>query len=425
MSLQFFVTVCNFSFQNLQVWASRSSDCTNPMDRGIAGVPVCWLVSQGSTALNAPMQAGENYTIRVQDIVGPENLSPSPGNTMQSFGSEACSVQTTFLAVPINLNFLPIDPGTGNVAGPGYQYTLGTDLVGPNAPNGVNIKDGDTLFVVNWTPNVDSDTGGYDVLIDPIPGQEPADAAVSMANAATDGSLPATMVMVCPADAEAPVATPTDGAASDGEVTDAMTGSAVGTSDAAVFDSGCYPQQQSGSGSTSTSTSNGGTCNNALLTGGTPVNSSGSLDGSTPAPVEEFDDAGNVIDSGTVNATGGGIFIPPTGHVLNRDPTLGTTATGATNSTFTVTGLKNFVNYTVVVAAVDNYGNVGLPSTQKCDFPAPVNDFWKIYRTDGGNAGGGFCALEAVGAPAGSTVAFAGAGALVLAGLRRRRSKRR
>jgi len=72
---------------------------------------------------------------------------------------------------------------------------------------------------------------------------------------------------------------------------------------------------------------------------------------------------------------------------------------------------------------VDAFGNIGPPSTQACDFPAPVNDFWKLYRQDGGQAGG-LCALEAVGAPVESTIAFAALGALGAAFVRRRRSRK-
>jgi hypothetical protein len=453
MVLQFPVTACNFSGQNLQIWASRSSNCQNPTDRGIGANSVCWLVSSGDTGL-VLSQGGKNYSLRVQDIVGPENLNPSP-TTMTSYGVEACTVQATFLAVPINLNFIPINPGDGTTAGTPYQYQLTTDLVGPPPPKGVSIADGDTLFVVNWTPNVDTDTGGYNVVIDPIPGHEPADATTAFA--APTG---ATTVLVCPAEAGMSTvdgtATTAAEDASDGEVADVASadvasadaadgestdGAPVDASDAmasmpvfdaappvsdaasiALDDAGCYLQQVAGSGASGSG--NGGTCNDPLLSGGTRTD--GGTDAEVAAPVE-LDEAGNPIvsDSGvSTPTTGGGIWMPPAGHIVNPNPTLGITATGETISTYTVTGLRNGITYNVVVAAVDNFGNIGPPSTQVCDFPAPVNDFWKIYRTDGGQAGGGFCALEAVGAPAASTVAFAGAGALVVAGLRRRRRRR-
>ena len=101
----------------------------------------------------------------------------------------------------------------------------------------------------------------------------------------------------------------------------------------------------------------------------------------------------------------------------------GETVNNEATGSFTVTGLTNGNYYAVAVSAVDAFGNVGPPSTpQACDYPAPVNDFWTVYRQDNGGAGG-FCALEAVGAPVGSTAAFASLGAVAVA-LVRRRTKR-
>ncbi len=444
MTLEFRLTGCGFNGSaQVQVWASTSSDCTQPADRGVSQASVCWLVSQGS--IPNQISGGLTYDIPVRNIVGPQNLSPSPTNITPE-GISACSAQATYLAVPININFVPITPGSGALAGQAFQYILGTDMVGPPAPSGVSIGNGDTLFLVNWTPNTDTDTGGYDVVIDPIPGQE-GDAGPG----ATGGG---TTQLICPAeggtsaDSGAPNASVSDASdaldaddaaidesgVADGATTDA-TMSGAGVTDASgvissdagsVFnDAGCYMINMAGSGMTTASS--GGICADSLLTAGVAL-ADGGAGATTPVPTTTIDDAGNVIETDAAIAEPGlgGIYTPPAGHVLSPDPTLGVTATGESVSTHTVTGLKNGFQYDVVVAAVDNYGNVGPPSSPPvCATPAPVNDFWKIYRTDGGGAGGGFCALEAVGAPAGSTVAFAGAGALVIAGLRRRRSKRR
>jgi hypothetical protein len=440
MTLQFLLTACGFDGQNLQVWASESSDCTQPTDRGIGQASICWPVSQGSTGL-VQLQGGVTYNIRVQDIVGPQNQSPSP-TTMTSQGLSACSAQASFLAVPININFVPLN-SDGTYAGQAFTYALSTDMVGPPAPPGVQILDGDTLFVVNWTANTDTDTGGYDVIIDPIPGHEPADGSVSSSSTGTG----ATTELVCPVDSGMSIDATSGDASSDGDVDDdgaltdatpdvasvtdatTMTSTDAAPMTSGINDAGCYMKTVAGTGSTTSTSASGGMCADSLLSGGMLADAGVvSAEASVVAPVEELDEAGDVIDSG-ISTTGegtGGIFNPPQGHIVNPNPTIGSTVTGETDSTYTITGLKNGVTYHVVVSAVDNFGNIGPPSSPPvCDFPAPVNDFWKIYRTDGGQAGGGFCALEAVGAPAGSTVAFAGAGALVIAGLRRRRSKRR
>ena len=56
-----------------------------------------------------------------------------------------------------------------------------------------------------------------------------------------------------------------------------------------------------------------------------------------------------------------------------------------------IKGLKNGVQYSVAVAGVDLVGNVGKLSNVTCASPSPVDDFFKVYRDAGGQAGGGFC----------------------------------
>ena len=407
MVLQFRTIACGFTGGiNLEAWASTQSDCTAKTDRGLGGVgAICWPVG-ASVADLIQGDGPENFSIRVRDIVGPQNQSPSP-ITYTRRGLEACSAQQSSLAVPININFVPVD-SVGNYAGSGaLQFHLGTDMVGPPAPTGVRIADGDTLFVVSWTPNVDTDTAAYDIVIDPPPGQAVASGAV-------------TTVEDCP-DVGAPSA-PSSGAGDQDSSSDAETGAdadsaaADATTDGSgtVADASCHSRNVAvGSGSCAV-------CSDPLLMGGTMVGT-----GTTaPTTTTTVDEAGNDIDSSVVGPTNGGVWTPPAGHVLSPNSTTGSTITGQTNSTYTIKGLTNGTCYTVALAAVDNYGNVGPPSNQACDFPAPVTDFWKIYRGDGGQAGG-YCALEAVGSPAGSTVAFAGAGSLVVATLRRRRKRRR
>jgi hypothetical protein len=151
----------------------------------------------------------------------------------------------------------------------------------------------------------------------------------------------------------------------------------------------------------------------------------GGIDGGTTAATSTpvYNEAGALIDSGTTSGGTAGLSTIPVSYVVNANGSTGTTVSGLSSSTFTISGLKNGVTYTVAVAAVDGFGNVGLASINACDFPAPVNDFWKIYRQDGGQAGGGFCALEAVGAPVGSSLAFAGLAATAVTLIRRRRSR--
>ncbi len=97
------------------------------------------------------------------------------------------------------------------------------------------------------------------------------------------------------------------------------------------------------------------------------------------------------------------------------------TAAGATNVSAQVTGLTNGTSYAVAVAAYDTFGNDGDVSSAVCATPQPVDDFWKKYRQAGGTAGGGFCALEVVGGPAGAPVMVLGMVGIAIAFVRRRR----
>lgn len=96
---------------------------------------------------------------------------------------------------------------------------------------------------------------------------------------------------------------------------------------------------------------------------------------------------------------------------------------GNTSTSTVVDGRTNGVRYTVSVAATDGFGNSGPPSTASCATPGPVNDFFNRYRDDGGGAGGGFCALERVGAKTSLSI-FGVTGLTAIAVLARRRRQR-
>ena len=450
MSLQFNLLVNGFSGQNAQVWATRSGDCTGQPARGINGIASCWLVSQGLTNVNIQQSTSQTFTVRVQDLVGPQNTSPSPSGLVHE-GPSACDAQPSFAAVPITLWFLPID-SAGNAVGTPYSQQISTDMVGPPAPTGVSKSAGDTLLIVTWVANSDLDTVGYDLFIDPPPGSAPIDAAAGPQ-------------LYCPDSAAAGMTSGSSGAPSgsasggvSGSASGTMSGSASGTASGTMSGSASGMASGSASGGPSGSTSgaisgstsgaasgSGSTSGTAptasdagcfyvnfgppIATGAcasTVLTSGAVLDGSTTTgPV--FDDAGNEIEGGSTTALSGGVSTIPCayGIGLGSDCYSGgsITLTGESNGSRTITGLTNGTWYNVVVASVDGSGNVGPPSPEVCDYPAPVSDFWQTYRNAGGKAGGGFCALQALGAPAGASFALGVAGAGLLAAMRRRRRR--
>jgi hypothetical protein len=381
MSLQFSITLSGFvntDNASMQIYATRNGDCTAQTTRGIGGIAQCWPLGQGTPAnFVATSSVTQTFTVRVQDIVGPQNESPTPINYTR-FGSSACSAQPTSAAVAFTIWFLPLDP-SGNTLGTAYQYPLSVDLVGPVPPTGISETVGDTLFNINWLPNIDSDTAGYDIYIDPIPGGGTEDAEA--------GPL---TELICPDASVQEIVPVVDDDGGDG-------GTTTVTKPAACYNAPIP------------TVTPGGVCSSNVLTSGIVI------DGGN---VTTFDEAGAEI---TTNGSGGISTIPSANLVgINAGFTIASESAG----TYTIVGLTNGVIYNVAVAAVDGSGNIGPISSVVCDDPAPVNDFWTNYRKDGGLAGGGFCALEAVGLPVGPAVAF-GAAATGLIGVLRRRRRRR
>jgi hypothetical protein len=399
MTLRFYVNVSGFDGnENLQIWAGKEGNCTTTPERGIGAIPTCWMLNGGFTLQPYDQLTTLTFDIRVQDLVGPQNAPPNPPGYVAQ-GPSACNAQPSFAAVPINVSFIPLDT-VGNPLGTAYIYSQSTDLVGPPAPTGVGETVGDTLFNVTWMANVDTDTAAYDVYIDPLPGQT---------SVATVGPSDAS-VLVCP---DTGVATPSGNDSGDGDDGDdgPTPDATVDASATPTADAGCYLINVGSSASAS------GTCGSTLLTSGI-VQDAGGI-------IQEVDEAGDLIEGGVVESGNGGISTIPCQNIVGAGCSSSVTVSDKSIGSYTITGLTNNVTYNVVVAAVDGSGNIGPPSTEVCDYPSPVNDFWDVYRQDGGLAGGGLCALEAVGMPVSSSVGLSlFAGASVLA-VRRRRARKR
>jgi hypothetical protein len=434
MVLSFEVVLSGFDgSENLQVWASKSSDCTAAADRGMGAVAVCWPVAPQAWQTGPVIQSPQPVTIqvRVQDLVGPQNSPPFPP-TYTAQGPSACNAQPAFAAVPMLINFVPVD-SSGNYDGIAYKFQQPTDLVGPPAPTALTLAVGDRLLIANWMLNDDSDTAGYDLYIDPIPGHE-----------STLSGLPDAQMLVCPdtgvpstPDATVDAAdggdggdggSPSDGGddgsmvdAGDAGASDGGTGPTAGGNDggdgstidsgvAAIVDAGCYVINVAGG-------TGGGACSSVLLT-------SGIVQDSGTAALEELGEDGDAIETeaGSSTTRSGGISTIPSVNLVGVENG-GATVPDESTGSYTIEGLKDNSTYTVVVAAVDGFGNIGPPSTEACNSPAPIEDFWKIYRDDGGTAGGGLCSVEEIGANVPSTtevLLFGGCAALLV----RRRTAR-
>jgi hypothetical protein len=453
MTLQYSVILSGFPGANndsMQVWASIGADCSNDMNRGYqvsSEAAECWLVAElPPTNIGTPTPY--TFKIPVRALVGiTTNTIPKAGTLVGDMGIEACYTQTVAGGDTINVYFLPVTPmQTVDTGGSYYQApAIPADLVGPAPPQGVTIKDGDTLFVVSWIANNDSETAGYDVFIDPPPGSAPAEAGLvsvvpvnncpdtgTEASAATTDAATSSLSTDAEPSIDSEASGSNDATAVPTDATTTMGTTEAGPDSASSGSSGCAH----GTMAVTPATNGSSTCTSLVLTMSSMVADSGvgtSVLDSVDA-TEADSSSSTSEDSSVAATTGGGITTIPCDYLVGSSCPAGTpvyenvsnpTVTGESTSQYTIKGLTNGVTYDVVVAAVDGFGNVGPVSTCYNDYPAPVNDFFKIYRQDGGQAGGGFCALEAVGEPAGaSCLGVSFAAAAVTVARRRRRGRR-
>jgi MYXO-CTERM domain-containing protein len=132
----------------------------------------------------------------------------------------------------------------------------------------------------------------------------------------------------------------------------------------------------------------------------------------------QVDDAGQEICAGDAPTEGfaAGATFDRSWRCDNSDKF----AQGVTVESATVEDLVNGVQYHFAAVAVDDVGNPSVLSEVACGTPKPVEDFFELYRREGGKGGGGLCSAG----PGGPSTSAWGLGALVLGAsiLRRRRS---
>lgn len=181
-----------------------------------------------------------------------------------------------------------------------------------------------------------------------------------------------------------------------------------------VLPSGTAPQSlpvahlatSSSSGSTGTAGSSG----SSGSTGTTGTGSSSGSSGSTGTSSSSSSSSGSGSSSGT------------TGYAATaciNGPVLATLGSGNTDGLVPGDGstLVNGTSYDVQVRAVDKSGNVGACSNVVTGTPQQIDDFWRLYKKDGGSESGG-CAQ------AGSGLALLGLlGAAVLLGRPRKKDR--
>jgi hypothetical protein len=325
-----------------------------------SGTRQCWKIADG-------IGLGPVVTVRVpvRAIIADDQTSSG----VVSPSADVCTKNRSSGEITYHVNFLPMNGD--NVEGSGFDYQIKAKLVGPAAPTNIGAGVGNTLLIATWTPQADTTVQGYRVYCDPPPRKEDE---FPRGKTTTDAGTSQTTTTICP---------------------EAGTGDADTDGATSSTDAGCVvsqgPAQNGGS-------SGSGECSSSVL---------------VPA-------AGT---STTTSSEGGTIVTGPPTDVPAMY--LCSSTTGANGAGANITGLRNGTSYAIAVAAVDTYGNSGpLSSPVACATPQLTDDFWGAYRRAGGGAGGGFCALEAVGLPAGTAASWMSVVALGAAWIRRRTARR-
>lgn len=420
----------------IQVWAG-TTDCSQTAARmGATGGPYCWQVASPGQFAPSQTATGKIYVRNITQYID-ITATPHFAAPLTVPGPEACRTQTTSGAVGVSLYFLWI-ANDGFTASSSTVYGQNVDMVGPTAPTlDLPIGIGDGLLLLNWNVPIDTTIQGFQIFAqDQGPGGLGIGSEGGASVTTSQIYCRAAAGQACPDASSSTV----DGATvdattsldactstfSDGEAFNAIPDSSAlsALSDADLAAMGC---QRGGTVNSVTTQNGNSTCSSSALVnvfttsvtqtvsadagfaeGGTTITNS--LDGGTSAGtasvgISQIDAA--VYGAGNVGGNSTSSF-----NVQSIPYANGTTGP-----------LINGHQYAIAIAAYDDDGNVGALSNIGCQTPEPIVDFWTKYKEDGGTSGGGFCSLEAAGAPVAGSVFGVGIGALVLALGRRRRRR--
>jgi len=357
-AFHFDLTVYGYSGYQLQIWAGSSASCTD-YDARYGDAPECWLVYE-----SRPTAENLEVTVRVQDIVASNKSDEQPSGPNSGTVADCDKASD---GETVSLTFMLVNSNGEMVEGSSASWSTQYDLSGPAAPSGLSAGVAEGRLRLDWEiPSTISDVRGYRFYCVPVePGLLDAGGAGAPAAPSNSGGSGAT----------------TAASGSAGDLVSAGSAGAAGSTSTGGL-------AASGTSGTSQSTAQAGASGEE----GPPI------DRECPNPV---------------------LFA---GETPPSDPQYECgTASDTSNSGYTDEGLENNTVYAVGIAAYDDLGNVGPLSEVVCKAPMIVDDFYELYRREGGEGGGGFCSIGADPAP--RVVLLFGACALTLY-LRRRRRRR-
>jgi hypothetical protein len=373
----------------LVAYAGSNVDCTVTANR-TAGSSVCYPVIPqplSLTSTTATTATTATVSVRMQDVAAQAPYSTTDPTYVAADGS-ACTVQPSSTPSSLDVYFFFVDVH-GNPVGVAQAYPVTVATQAPVVNGSIEALADNGSLDVTIPATSDSNVTGWNLYCDPPPGQE-----TSLNQIPYDAASNAGLCYVDSGNTQATVGE--DAATADGGDASSDAGDAEDAGDDASFDAG---------------------------------------DAAVPdaAPFTLIDDAGGnacgiyLNDGGLIPATGGcypsAVFASSAATITasTEEGGAATTSGGlpqslisskyicgyaaASDTSATITGLKNGYNYNVAVGATDAYGNVG-PLATACGTPGAPIDFFSRYADAGGLAGGGFCATDGAGVPAGTGALF-------------------
>jgi hypothetical protein len=369
------------------------TDCTAASAR-IGTSPTCWSLTPDAI----PQAAQTTVTIHMRDLAADAPLSPLTTSAYPNATSAACVAQTTSAGNSIFIYFFFVD-GNGNAVGVAQAYPITVDTQASDVNGSIKAIPADGTLSIGIPTNTDPDITGWNAYCDPPAGEETefdgvpstapsnggmcVDAASTDANSSTDAtSSPADGSLDATSEAS-------DEASSDAETSEASSSDDAGAADAASSvdaDAGADAQSSSQASDAATGNPCGASLSDAAIPGVVGCQTS-----SVFAPTVLVTTAN---EAGVTTAGGHAQTVIPLAYRCGQGL--------ATDTSVTVTGLKDGYFYEVALAATDAVGNVG-PLAVTCGEPLHEDDFFNYYWAQNGRAGGGYCSTDGAGAPGGTS----------------------
>jgi hypothetical protein len=352
LAYQFVLTISSpTTADQLVAYAGSNVDCTVTANR-TADTAACYPVIPQPVLLSVTTAT---LNVRMQDIAVQAPYTATDPTYTAANGS-ACTVQPSSTPSSVAIYFFFVD-AYGNPVGVAQAYPVTVATQAPVVNGSISAASDTNSLDISIPATSDSNVTGWNLYCDPPPGQE-----TTLNQIPYDAASNAGLCYVDSGDNQVTVGEDAgdDGGDASSDAGDASDGIYLNDGGLIPATGGCYPSAVFASSVTTI--------------------------------------AASTEEGGAASTSGG---LPQT--LISLKYICG--YAGPSDTTATITGLKNGYNYNVAVGATDAYGNVG-PLATACGTPGSPIDFFSRYADAGGLAGGGYCATDGAGVPVGTGALF-------------------